>query len=57
MGGAVAIVAGWSRARARPGSLAVVGDTKLPHSEWLGLLDAADHRDDLLVVVADKRHE
>ncbi|MFO7564479.1 MAG: thiamine pyrophosphate-dependent enzyme [Enhygromyxa sp.] len=53
MGGAVPIAAGWSRARPSGLAIAVVGDTNLPHSEWLGLLDAADHRDDLLVVVAD----
>lgn len=53
MGGAVPIAAGWSRARPRGLAIAVVGDTNLPHSEWLGLLDAIDHRDDVLVVIAD----
>lgn len=55
MGGAVPIAAGWSRARGSSDHLAVavVGDTNLPHSEWLGLLDAIDHGDDLLVVIAD----
>jgi len=56
MGGAVPIAAGWSRARREPDrslAIAVVGDTNLPHSEWLGLLDAIDHGDDLLVVIAD----
>lgn len=53
MGCAVPIAAGWSRARPDGLAVAVVGDTNLPHSEWLGLLDAADHRDDVLVVIAD----
>jgi indolepyruvate ferredoxin oxidoreductase alpha subunit len=53
MGGAVPIAAGWSRARPGGLAIAVVGDTNLPHSEWLGLLDAVDHGDDVLVVVAD----
>ncbi|HVH98022.1 MAG TPA: thiamine pyrophosphate-dependent enzyme [Enhygromyxa sp.] len=53
MGGAVPIAAGWSRARPGGLAIAVVGDTNLPHSEWLGLLDAIDHRDDVLVVIAD----
>ena len=59
MGGGVPIAAGWARARAgQPESLsvAVVGDTNLPHSEWLGILDAADHGDDLLLVIADNGH-
>src|SRR5690606_30175888 len=53
MGGAVPIAAGWSRARPTGLAIAVVGDTNLPHSEWLGLLDAVAHADDLLVVIAD----
>jgi len=53
MGGAVPIAAGWSRARPTGLAIAVVGDTNLPHSEWLGLLDAVYHGDDVLVVVAD----
>lgn len=53
MGCAVPIAAGWSRARPDGLAVAVVGDTNLPHSEWLGLLDAADHRDHVLVVIAD----
>ncbi|MCA9681618.1 MAG: hypothetical protein KC457_05450 [Myxococcales bacterium] len=55
MGGAVPMAVGWSRARARERGLAVavVGDTNLPHSEWLGLIDAVDHGDDVLVIVAD----
>jgi TPP-dependent indolepyruvate ferredoxin oxidoreductase alpha subunit len=53
MGGAVPIAAGWSRARPEGLALAVVGDTNLPHSEWLGLLDALDHGDDVLVIVAN----
>lgn len=53
MGCAVPIAAGWSRARPDGLAVAVVGDTNLPHSEWLGLIDAADHRDDVLVVIAD----
>jgi indolepyruvate ferredoxin oxidoreductase alpha subunit len=53
MGCAVPIAAGWSRAQPGGLAVAVVGDTNLPHSEWLGLLDAADHRDDVLVVIAD----
>lgn len=58
MGGAVPIAAGWSRARVgaegrRSLAVAVVGDTNLPHSEWLGILDALDHHDELLIVVAD----
>lgn len=53
MGGAVAMAAGWSRARPEGLAVCVLGDTNLPHSEWLGLLDAIDHGDDLLIVVAD----
>jgi indolepyruvate ferredoxin oxidoreductase, alpha subunit len=56
MGGAVPIAAGWSRSRSRAAgnlAIAVVGDTNLPHSEWLGLIDAVHHRDNLLVVIAD----
>jgi TPP-dependent indolepyruvate ferredoxin oxidoreductase alpha subunit len=53
MGGAVPIAAGWSRGCPDGLAIAVVGDTNLPHSEWLGLIDAVDHRDDLLVVMAD----
>lgn len=53
MGGAVPIAAGWSRGRRDGLAIAVVGDTNLPHSEWLGILDAVDHGDDLLVVIAD----
>jgi indolepyruvate ferredoxin oxidoreductase alpha subunit len=53
MGGAVPIAAGWSRARPGGLAIAVVGDSNLPHSEWLGLLDAIDHDDDLLIVIAD----
>lgn len=53
MGGAVPIAAGWARARGGGLAIAVVGDTNLPHSEWLGLIDAIDHQDDVLVVIAD----
>jgi indolepyruvate ferredoxin oxidoreductase alpha subunit len=53
MGGAVPIAAGWSRARPEGLAIAVVGDSNLPHSEWLGLLDAIHHHDDLLIVIAD----
>lgn len=53
MGCAIPIAAGWSRARPDGLAVAVVGDTNLPHSEWLGLLDAVDHGDDVLVVIAD----
>lgn len=53
MGGAVPIAAGWSRGQREGLAIAVVGDTNLPHSEWLGLIDAVDHGDDLLVVIAD----
>ncbi len=53
MGGAVPIAAGWARANPDGLAIAVVGDTNLPHSEWLGLLDAVAHRDDLLIVIAD----
>lgn len=53
MGGAVPIAAGWSRGSREGLAIAVVGDTNLPHSEWLGLIDAVDHGDDLLVVIAD----
>ena len=53
MGGAVPIAAGWSRAHPSGLAIAVVGDTNLPHSEWLGLLDAIHYNDDLLVVVVD----
>ncbi len=53
MGGAVPLAAGWARARPEGLAIAVVGDTNLPHSEWLGLLDAVDHADDLLIVIAD----
>ncbi len=56
MGCAVPIAAGWARARPDALAVAVVGDTNLPHSEWLGLLDAAHHSDDVLVVVADNGH-
>ena len=60
MGGAVPIAQGWSRARPHAGAaslaVAVVGDTNLPHSEWLGILDAADHGDELLIVIADNGH-
>lgn len=53
MGGAVPIAAGWSRARPKGLAVAVVGDTNLPHSEWLAILDAVAHDDDLLIVIAD----
>lgn len=53
MGGAVPLAAGWSRGCPEGLAIAVVGDTNLPHSEWLGLIDAADHGDDLLVLIAD----
>ncbi|MFV8749926.1 thiamine pyrophosphate-dependent enzyme [Nannocystaceae bacterium ST9] len=53
MGGAVPIAAGWSRGNRQGLAIAVVGDTNLPHSEWLGVIDAADHGDDLLIVIAD----
>ncbi len=58
MGGAVPIAAGWSRGCPEGLAIAVVGDTNLPHSEWLGVIDAADRRgrdrgDDLLIVIAD----
>lgn len=53
MGGAVPIAAGWSRGRREDLAIAVVGDTNLPHSEWLAIIDAVDHGDDLLVVIAD----
>ena len=53
MGGAVAIAAGWARANPDGLAVAVVGDTNLPHSEWLGLLDAIAHQDDVLVIIAD----
>jgi indolepyruvate ferredoxin oxidoreductase alpha subunit len=56
MGCAIPIAAGWARARPDGLAVAVVGDTNLPHSEWLGLLDAAHHRDDVLVVIADNGH-
>lgn len=53
MGGAVPLAAGWSRGNPQGLAIAVVGDTNLPHSEWLGLIDAVDHRDALLVIIAD----
>ena len=53
MGGAVAIAAGFARTRPAGLAVAVVGDTNLPHSEWLGILDAIDHHDAVLIVVAD----
>jgi indolepyruvate ferredoxin oxidoreductase, alpha subunit len=53
MGGAVAIAAGFSRTHPGGLAIAVVGDTNLPHSEWLGILDAIHHGDDVLIVVAD----
>ncbi len=55
MGGAVPLAAGFSRARRRDEalSIAVVGDTNLFHSEWLGLLESAAAQDDMLVVVVD----
>jgi TPP-dependent indolepyruvate ferredoxin oxidoreductase alpha subunit len=53
MGCAVPIAAGWSRVRRDGLAIAVVGDTNLPHSEWLGIIDAVDHADDVLVVIAD----
>jgi indolepyruvate ferredoxin oxidoreductase alpha subunit len=53
MGCAVPIAAGWSRSASDGLAIAVVGDTNLPHSEWLGIIDAVDHGDDLLVVIAD----
>lgn len=53
MGGAVPLAAGWSRGNPQGLAIAVVGDTNLPHSEWLGLIDAVDHGDDLLVLIAD----
>ncbi|TPV94948.1 MAG: hypothetical protein B7733_12575 [Myxococcales bacterium FL481] len=58
MGGAVPMAAGWSRARWADNGLgiAVVGDTNLPHSEWLGILESAAAGDDLMIVVADNGH-
>lgn len=56
MGSAVPIAAGWSRAHPDGLAIAVVGDTNLPHSEWLGLVESAAAGDDLLVVVADNGH-
>src|SRR5690606_28146890 len=53
MGGAVAIAAGFSRTQPGGLAIAVVGDTNLPHSEWLGLLDAIHHQDDVLIIIAD----
>ncbi|PRP93703.1 thiamine pyrophosphate-dependent enzyme [Enhygromyxa salina] len=53
MGGAVPIAAGWSRGGRDGLAIAVVGDTNLPHSEWLAIIDAIDHGDDLLIVIAD----
>ncbi|KIG14996.1 Indolepyruvate oxidoreductase subunit IorA [Enhygromyxa salina] len=53
MGGAVPIAAGWSRGCPHGLAIAVVGDTNLPHSEWLPIIDAVDHGDDLLIVIAD----
>jgi TPP-dependent indolepyruvate ferredoxin oxidoreductase alpha subunit len=53
MGGAVPIAAGWSRGNREGLAIAVVGDTNLPHSEWLAVIDAVEHGDDLLVVIAD----
>src|SRR5690606_23841883 len=53
MGGAVPIAAGWSRARPTGLAIAVVGDTNLPHSEWLGLLYAIYHGVAVLGAVAD----
>ena len=54
MGAAVPIAAGWSAAMGERGlSVAVVGDTNLFHSEWLGLLEASAANDNLLVVVVD----
>jgi TPP-dependent indolepyruvate ferredoxin oxidoreductase alpha subunit len=53
MGGAVPIAAGWSRGCREGLAIAVVGDTNLPHSEWLAIIDAIDHGDDLLIVIAD----
>lgn len=55
MGGAVPIAAGWSRAREGL-SIAVVGDTNLYHSEWMGILESAAARDDVVVVVVDNGH-
>jgi indolepyruvate ferredoxin oxidoreductase alpha subunit len=56
MGAAVPIAAGWSRAEPEGLAIAVVGDTNLPHSEWLGLVESAAAGDDLLVVIADNGH-
>jgi indolepyruvate ferredoxin oxidoreductase alpha subunit len=54
MGGAVPIAAGWARATGEDGlAIAVVGDTNLPHSEWLGIVESAAAKDDMVVVIVD----
>ncbi len=56
MGAAVPIAAGWARANPEGLAIAVVGDTNLAHSEWLGIIESAAAGDDLLIVVVDNGH-
>lgn len=56
MGGAVPMAAGWSRANPEGLAVAVVGDTNLPHSEWLGIIESAAATDDMMVVIVDNGH-
>jgi indolepyruvate ferredoxin oxidoreductase alpha subunit len=56
MGSAVPIAAGWARAVPDGLAIAAIGDTNLPHSEWLGIVESLAAGDDLLVVVVDNGH-
>lgn len=55
MGGAVPLAAGWASGREGL-SVAVVGDTNLYHSEWMGIMESAAAKDDMLVVIVDNGH-